>query len=130
MGYFWIPALILLLSLIVAILGISIQYGGGKFWLGLSRLLDSNYELPEVETARIQNGLNDLFGHLTREYGPGWRLTVLRQEGIHNQVIVEKLYKQEQLPNSFSVSETVWTGDDAGNNLVEETVLEYRQKED
>lgn len=114
------------------------KYGRGNLVRGLKRYVDLNYETPEDETARINQALADLYVHLSRKYGPGWRLTMLQQEGADNQIVVEKLYKKESLPSCFGLDETVWNSfgnepEDRGAEIeafLLETILEPRQLED
>lgn len=105
------------------------KFGDGSILRGLARFIDPNYETPEVETARIQTALEDLYLHLTREYGPGWKLTIIHQTDAEDQIVTERLLKQVEVRDSFHMDENFWQGDTSVERFVSENVLEPRQKQ-
>ena len=103
----------------------AMQYGQGNLWLGLRRYFDLSYEKPEIEKTRILSATSDLFGHMTRVYGKGWKLTVTYPSSVDSEpcVVVERTVKTYVEPEiGYDMNETFWTGEEAADEWMTETL--------
>ena len=101
------------------------KYGNGSILLGLSRFINPSYESPEVEAFRIHTATSDLFGHMTRVYGRGWKLTVTYPSSVDSKpcVVVERNVETYVEPEiGYDMNETFWTGEEAADEWVTDTL--------
>ncbi len=108
----------------------AMQYGQGNLWLGLRRYFDLSYEKPEVEMVRIETAISDLFGHMSRAYGKGWKLTITYPSNVDSEpcVVVERNVSTYFAPeDGYDAHEIVWSGEEAADIWVADTMKDSHE---